>query len=342
MKPDSTVQPFRITDALRCTWNSTPGGPNLACPREQVVGAAPVWPGGIIWQDAVLKPRNRVSLCYWEGKKLLGMASARRRPGHKSWEIDRLHLYGSWPSLDYWDYGSFNERWDMGWYEDDLSAEDAGLELLEQLNSAMGYRAAQRIYLRLPSNSPALSIARRSGFTAGVTEKLLEGYGGNDGGILPPREGPAGMRAVNGPDEYGLFQLYCASAPARAREVLGLTFDQWQEHRETGASLFKPSGHREWVADGPDRLAGWLRITRRWIIADVQTMIHPGHPEVLYPALDYALAQPGIQRWLVPSYQEAVADRLCNRGFRQTAEYTLMVKMVAVPAPHYGMAPVEA
>ena len=135
------------------------------------------------------------------------------------------------------------------------------------------------------------------------------------------------------------------TAPARrprCGKSLGLTFDQWQERRETGAGLFHPAGYREWVADGPDRLAGWLRITRRWIIADVQIMTHPGHPEVLYPALDYALAQPGIQRWLVPDYQQAVADRLGNRGFRPVAEYTMMVKMVAVPALQYGMAPVEA
>ena len=341
MKPDSNAQNFSIGQALRCTWNSAPGGPNLACPREQVVGAAPTWPGGIIWQDAVLKPKNRVTLCCWDEKTLRGMASARRRSGHKSWEIDRLHLYGSWPSLEYQDYGSFHDRWEMGWYED-FSAEDTGLELLEQLNTAIGCRAAQRVYLRLPANSPALPLARRSGFTTGFSETLLEGYGGNDGGMLPPRQGPQGMRPAGGPDEYGLFQLYCASAPAKVREVLGLTFDQWQERREAGASLFHPAGYREWVADGPDRLAGWLRITRRWIIADVQIMTHPGHPEVLYPALDYALAQPGIQRWLVPDYQQAVADRLGNRGFRPVAEYTMMVKMVAVPALQYGMAPVEA
>lgn len=335
------VQGFCISDALRCTWDSTPRGPNLACPREQVAGPAATWPGGVIWQDATMSPRHRVSLGYWDARKLRGMVSARTSPGHKSWEIDRLYSRGSWPSLEYGDYGSFDERWDMGWYED-FSAEDAVLELLEQLHAAVGCRAAQRVYLRLPADSPALPIARRSGFTAGVTEALLEGYGGDNGGALPSREGPPGMRPVDAPDEYGLFQLYCASAPAKAREVLGLTFDQWRERRNTGSSLFRPAGHKEWVADGPERLAGWLRITRRWVIVDVQTMTHPDQPEALYPAMDYALAQPGIQRWLVPNYQEQVSARLANRGFRQVAEYTLMVKMVAVPAFGYGMAPVEA
>lgn len=341
MKPNSTVQSFRIPDAMRCSWNGLPSGPNLASPREQLAGPAATRPGGIIWQDAVMNSRNRVSLGYWDGKKLMGMVSARRRSAHKAWEIDRLYLYGSWPSLQHQDYGTFDERWEMGWYED-FSAEDAELELLEQLTAAIGERAAQRIYLRLPSNSPALAIAKRSGFIAGVSETLLEGYGGNSGGILPSKEGPQGMRPVNPPDEYGLFQLYCASAPAKARETLGLTFDQWQEHRDTGGSLFGPAGYKEWVADGSARLAGWLRITRRWVTVDVQTMTHPDHPEALYPAMDYALAQPGIQRWLVPDYQESVAERLGNRGFRQMAQYTLMVKMVAVPALRYGMAPVEA
>lgn len=341
MTPDSNIQTFRIANALRCTWNGMPRGPNLASPREQVAGPAAAWPGGIIWQHATGTPKHRISLGYWDGKKLQGMASAHSSPVRKSWEIDRLYLYGGWPSLEYQDYGSFSDRWEMGWYED-FSAEDAGLELLEQLIAAIGERAAQRIYLRLPASSPALAIAKRSGFTEGVTEKLLEGYGGNDGGVLLPKEGPQGMRPVSAPDEFGLFQLYCACAPTQAREVLGLTFDQWQEHRETGGSFFKPAGYKEWVADGPARLVGWLRMTRQWVIVDVQTMTHPDHPEALFPAMDYALAQPGIQRWLIPSYQETVGTRLENRGFRQIAEFTLMVKMVAVPALRYGMAPVEA
>ena len=74
----------------------------------------------------------------------------------------------------------------------------------------------------------------------------------------------------------------------------------------------------------------------------MQLMNHPDHPGVLYPALDYALAQPGILRWLIPDYLEPVAERLGNRGFRRLADYTMLVKMVAVPARDYGMAPVEA
>ena len=340
MSQMENIQGFRFSDALRCTWHGMPRGPNLANPRERVAGPAATWPGGVIWQDAAMTSKHRVSLGYWDGKKLRGMVSARSRPGHKSWEIDRLYLSGKWESLKSWDY-SYSELDELGWF-DDFPVEGAGVELLEQLNTAVGCRAAQRVYLRLPVNSPARTVAKRSGFTDGVTETLLESYGGNAGGALPPGEGPQGMRPVEPPDEFGLFQLYCASAPAKAREALGLTFDQWQEHRDMGTSLFKPAGFKEWVADGPQRLAGWLRITRRWVIVDVQTMTHPDHPEALYPAMDYALAQPGIQRWLVPSYQESVSARLENRGFRRVAEYTLMVKIVAVPAFHYGMAPVEA
>ena len=214
MKPMSNAQTFRIADALRCSWNGLPSGPNLASPREQLAGPAATRPGGIIWQDAVMKSRNRVSFGYWDGKKMWGMVSARSRPGHKSWEIDRLYLYGSWPSLDYQDYGSFDERWDMGWYED-FSAEDAELELLEQLTTAVSERAAQRIFLRLPANTPALAIAKRFGFTEAVSETLLEGYGGNTGGVLPPKEGPSGMRLASDQDEYGLFQLYCATVPGQ-------------------------------------------------------------------------------------------------------------------------------
>ena len=352
-QPDTIppIQPFRVGRAVRCTWDHVPTGINLVCPREQVTGAAPSWPGGIIWQEAVLKPKNRVSLAYWDGKKMMGMASARRRAasalGGKAWEIDRLYLYGSWPSLTYWDYDdllSFSDRWDMGWYED-FSAEDAGLELLEQLITAMGNRSAERVFLRMPAGSPALTLARRSGFVSGYEETLLEGYG-NDGAGRDGQDGrdnaagPAGMRPKQPQDDYALFQLFCASAPAAVKKTLGLTFDQWQETRDGDGGL--RSRHQEWVAEEQGRLVAWLRLSRRWVTVDVQGMTHPDYPQRLYPALDFALAQPGIQRWLVPDYQEGVADRLRNRGFRQMAQYIMLVKPVAVPVLDYGMAPVEA
>ena len=339
-QPLQSIDSLRIGHAVNCTLRGTPKGRNLACPREQVTGPVAAWPGSLIWREAAVKSKNRVSLGYWDGKRLRGMASARSRPGGKSWEIDCLYLSGKWESIKSWDY-SYTELLSLGWY-DDFLIEDAGLELLEQLNLALGYRSAERVFLRLPANSPALALARRSGFTPAFSETLLDGYGGPEVSRAAGNA-PEGMRPKDSQDDYPLFQLYCASAPAAVRETWGLTFDQWRESREDRAGWFKANGRREWVADiHQGRLAGWLSISRQWVMLDVQLMTHPDHQEPMYRAIEFALAQPGIQRWLTPDYQENVADRLRYRGFRQVAEYTMLVKPVAVPVSLYGTAPVEA
>ena len=344
MKPMPTAQNVRITDALRCTLLNAPRGPNLACPRPTLNGVRSPLPSAWLWRNVVLQPRDRVALAHWQGVQLAGLVSARTRAGHRAWEIDGLYLpddalgptagaYGGSPG----GAGNSNDRGGAG---------ADSLALLEHLLQEVGERSGERLFLRLAANSPALALARRAGFTAACNEILLDGSGPGVACDTPMQSTDSFVQERLRPrlpaDGYGLFQLYCASVPVRVRQALGLTFDQWQEAREPDCSRVSVGQSQEWVVDHSDRIIGWVRLESRGRSSRAEVMTHPDHPDLLFRLVDFALARGPRPRWLVPDYQEPVAERLRSRGYRQAAQYTLLVKMVAVPALRYGMAPVEA
>ena len=342
MKPNSTVQAFRITDALRCTLLNAPGKPNLACPRPALNGDRFPLYGARLWRNAVLQPRDRLALARWQGTRLTGLVSARTRSGPRAWEVDGLYLpaAGS-PAIA----GKGTQGDDGGNHKLDQVNADA-LALLEDLFQAVGERAAERIFLRLPTDSPTIELARRSGFIVVCNETLVEGPGplhlNGANGVAPDDLTTGGLRPRLPSDSYGVFQLYCASVPSRVRQAMGLTFDQWQDGREAPARGVTPTRQQEWVAEESGRIVGWVRLAGRGKSVGAEVMAHPDHPDLLFRLVDFASCRCPRLRWLAPDYQSPVRDRLVGRGGRQVAEYTMMVKMVAVPALQYGMAPVEA
>lgn len=336
MKPNSTVPAFRITDALRCTLLNAPGQPNLACPRPTLNGSQLPLYNARLWRNAVMQPRNRVALARWQGTRLSGLVSSRTRSGPRAWEVDGLYL----AAVD-----SPTMNGNGGSQKLDRVNADA-LSLLEDLFQAVGERAGERIFLRLPADSPAQALVRRSGFIVACNETLVEGpsFTGRNGGDKETTDDStaSGLRPRLPSDSYGLFQLYCASVPVRVRQAMGLTFDQWQEGRQASYRGVTPTRQREWVADEAGRIVGWVRLAGRGNSVGAEAMAHPDHPDLLFRLVDFASRQYPRLRWLVPEYQAPVGDRLTGRGGRPVAEYTMLVKMVAVPALQYGMAPVEA
>ncbi|MDA0733633.1 MAG: hypothetical protein O2909_03130 [Chloroflexi bacterium] len=321
------MQTFRVTDALRCLVLNTPKSPNLACPRSSPTKHATLQ-NLDLWKKALTQQDNRITLATWNGIRLGGLVSARTCSG-RVWEIDHLYLPASQPNNS---LSSNNPR-----SSDGLSYEEetASLELLEQLTQEAGLRNAERIFLRLPSGLPVITLARRTGFFPYFEETLMEGWAG----IVPDhREHLAeSIRVRQQQDEYSLFQLFCACTPATVRVALGLTCDQWQE------ALSLRSGKRlEWIDERDGKIVGWLAQSNwRGTVAG-QIMAHPDHPELLNQLMTLSLSNPSYQRWLVPDYQQPVRDQLNYRGLREAARYTMLVNTVAAPVRCAGMAPVEA
>ena len=340
------MRTLRISDAARCILMNVSKGPNLVCPKESICsGEAPRNPS--LWKDALLPRRNRISLVSWQGSCLSGLGSARTRNGRRVWEVDHLYV------PDGTDGASSNRRqpWDS-----------AFLDLLEALVREVGTRSGERVVIRLPTNSPVVFQARRSGFFSCHEESLIEGtvspqpvipHSISPQPVIPAKAGiyggaaethslndtavPPGLSDCLPADDHGLFQLFCASTPHEVRERLGLTFNQWQDAREPSTE-----NQREWVLRRNDRVMGWLCIKPSQGVLDCQVMTHPDYPCSLPLLLDWALSQGGVQQWLVPGYQALVKDCLLRYGLRETSRYTLLVKRIAAPVRKHVMAAVEA
>ena len=316
------MQTFRISDALRCVLLNTPNGPNLASPwsdspKHGTLQSLKLWKQVLAQQD------RRITLAWWDGIRSGCLASARSRAGPRAWEIDHFYL----PAGDIGSHRNGNGPGDI--------QSTAALEVLERLVQLAGCRNAERIFLRLPSGSPVICLAQRTGFFPCFEEVLMEGAGDQTAG---GGEYSSGSLRVRQPvDEYSLFQLFSASTPAQVREALGLTFDQWKDAQEPCAK-----GRQEWLRDVNGKAVGWLGLLPGRGVVEGKVMVHPDHPQVLTGLIALALSTPGVHRWLVPDYQEPVCDQLGDRGFQEKARYTMLIKTVAVPVMRPGMAPVEA
>ncbi|MFQ6031181.1 MAG: hypothetical protein ACE5Q6_27265 [Dehalococcoidia bacterium] len=316
-------QAFRVSDALRCMLVNAPRGENLACPRQSFSGARTLQ-NALLWKDALSQPRDRVTLAAWQGIRTGGLVSARTRSGERAWEIDRLYLPENCSDLP------------AGQLDTNHSPDTAPIELLEQLVQALGWRAAERVFLRLTEGSPIIPAAQRSGFFPSFQETMLEGWGG--GTTSKGSQSAVTIRERLPHDDYALFQLFSAAAPVAVRESLGLTFDQWRDSREPHCRK-----GTEWVLETDDgRISAWLGIWPGRPGEEVELMLDPRHPELLSDLVELALARPGWQRWLVPDYQAMVIDRLRYRGFHEVGQYTMLNKRVTAPVLAHGMAPMEA
>ncbi len=315
------MQTFRLSDVLRCILLNAPKGPNLACPREALTGAKPLG-NTTLWKETLAQRRDRVTVAQWDGLRLGALAAARVRGGHRAWEIDRLFLAGG-----------------PGWFSANgqgqrVVANVAALELFERAVEAAGELRAERLFLRVPSKSPIVVLARQAGFFPYFEETLLEGRAGPSQGNRPTA--PFVWQELSPEDHYPLFQLYCAATPQPVRVGVGLTFEQWRDAQETRRR------RRVWVAKTHGRVIGSLGISKRGLVTGVEALAQPNDPELWEALLERALEHEGVQRWLVPDYMEEAAGSLLRRGFRELARYNVMVKTVVVPVARPGMAAVEA
>ena len=316
------MQPFRISDALRCSLLNSPKGPNLACPRND---SGSVWlrQNATLWKQALTQRQDRIMLGWWNGLHLGGLISARTRSGCRVWEVDHLYL----PAGDLDLPPTDNSR--------SLTFDGDSLELLERLILTAGSRSAERIFLRLPAECAVIDLARRAGFFPCYEEALFEAVVSQI-----PSNGeaqPLNLRSLMPPDEYALFQLFNAATPAPVRVALGLTFDQWRDAREV-----QGRNGPEWITECNGRITSWLKVPSTNRAEPGKLLLHPDQSHLLPGLLKLAHNTLSTQRWLVADYQELIAGHLQHQGLQPIARYTMLIKTVAAPVMSPGMAQVGA
>ena len=202
-------------------------------------------------------------------------------------------------------------------------------DLLGKATRTVANAGGLRIFLRLRQDDPLIEAARHAGFVACYHETLYEGLPGPRLEISPisdDRTWPA-FRKRAGSDDHGLFRAYTAATPSEIRASVGMTLDQWMSSRE------RYYGRRqEIVLTKHDVVQGWLRITRRSGIGQMEGTVHPDHELSLNSLVDYgldALSQAGQVYCLVPEYQLTLARVLSDKGFNPIGDYLTLVNSLA-------------
>ena len=314
-------QQFRVSDILRGLAMNTPIGPNFASPD----GGRQAQTGLALWKRMLWEQKHRLTIVDWNGLHLDGLVSARTATG-RVFQVDHLHLphlqssNGAGPGIS-------NSKEGLG---------SAGpLRLLESLVKLAGSRGAERLFLRLPSGSPALRLAQQTGFFPHFQEIQWEGEAPEPS--LDSQRTSSLFSVRQSEDEHRLFQLFSACTPAPVRTAVGVTLEQWQDWQ----SLW-PRQRQEWTASAEGRIRGWVALSRNNNAVEARLMAQPDWPEMTNRLIMLATESPGPHRWLVPDYQAQVSERLQTMGWRETTRYNMLINRVAVPVESPGMAPVEA
>lgn len=278
------------------------GGGQAGLPMGSVIGEwLPPWNGRRTW---VLSHRMMV----------LGVVSAHRRPCPGHWEVDRVHVA--------------------------RGKEESWTELLQALNPALARLGADRLFLRLPAESPLKGAAIEAGFNPYIREELyLRPKGGQPadslaqaGSLLSPGEA----------DQFHLFRLYNCAVPAPVRETEGMTFQDWSRSRDT------PRGWRreeELVVGNHGDICAWLSLSGRADAGIIDLLVNPQERDGAGALVDGVVRRRGHQDkllCLLPHYQQFLCGHLQENGFQKTGDFSLYVRHVTARLRETGLLPVGA
>jgi hypothetical protein len=256
-----------------------------------------------------LNPQVRRYLWVWaNGLRIRGIASARNRSSSHAWEIDRLLL--------------------------DEQDEECCCSLLERLSVAGEESGVEKVFLRLPTESPLVDAARGAGFIPYVTELLYGWERGKAAGYGEPSS--CSMRRKQEGDDYKLFELYEACIPAPIRRVEGMTFQEWQEAKDRSA-------RKELVFEKEGRLIGWLRVVTSGDIGQFEVMATDG--EELEQMVKYSLMALNGCRYLfclAPEFQGELTRLLQGHGFGEVKRYSALMRELTVRSQEPCLVPLGA
>lgn len=151
------------------------------------------------------------------GATIRGLISARPRAKRSAWEVEVLI--------------------------DASEDESVALSLFSRMTAGVIKQGAERVFLRLNSDSDVTDSARAAGFFNYCGEVLYRRAADQwrpfDYSAHPEACPEPGRRALEGPlrsrakaDAFGIFQLYNRVAPATVRAIEGLSFREWQAAQE--------------------------------------------------------------------------------------------------------------
>ena len=252
------------------------------------------------------RDEQRSYVCVHHGL-IQGLVCLRSCHGPSSWEVERLLL------------ATGHEKCCLG--------------LLERVGIAGNMTTAERLFLRLNSNSPVVQMAKEACFNPYLTEFL---YCSKEKQQPEPPEAPLALRPKLIADEHGLFRLYSSAVPIQVRKVEGMTFQEWQQSMDCGTV-------RELISEDAGEIKAWLRIRHDEMAGQFDIVAESGVS--LEHLVDYGLSilhNKNPIYCLVPEFQQGLRHILEERGFHQVEGFSCFSKQFAVRVHEPKLMPLQA
>jgi len=228
------------------------------------------------------------------GATIRGLISARPRTKRTAWEVEVLINASDDPATS--------------------------LSLFNRMIAGVTRQGAERVFLRLATDSPVRDDARAAGFFRYTTETLYRRPA--DAGPQPNADVP--VRSKDKSDVAGMFQLYGRVAPANVRSIEGLTVREWQ------AALEKWGGRcTDLIVEEEGVITGWVR-TMAGHIGRISVLAERGPYDDLLAAGLALLPERDIFS-LAPDYNPELASALERQGFEPVSTYMSYAKRLTKP-----------
>ena len=310
----TSVHSVRPTDLVALVGYDGRVYPNEALTRDRIGTEMSARPLSNALEQWFSFARGRHTWISVKGATLRGLASARRRGSKVAWEVDCLV---------------------------DAAEDDNGvlMGLLDQMAEDAGRAGAEKVFLRVASDSHIAKLATRCGFARYLTEQLLVGRNPSDADPARPNAGQ-GLRRWGRADAYPTFRLYNRWTPEMVRRREAATFREWTAARER---LSPPRGTRQWILERDGQIAGWLRTAAVGELGRFDLLADQATPDALEVLVDAALTKLHEQSAffaLVPEFAVGLREELERRAFVQQSEYAVLVRRTTRPisAPQFATA----
>ena len=188
------------------------------------------------------------------------------------------------------------------------------------------------VFARIPEECAHLEVFHNLGFTIVVREHTY---------MRPSTDAPkpdrlANLRRQEGPDAWGVQQLYRACTPASVQTAENLTSRTWEPPRRRFAGVRGNPESDSFVMEDKHGIIGWLRIDRghdepyRFSL-----MVQPGKQDVVPRLVDFALNclsdYPGkAVVTSVRDYESGAIAALEQSGFKAIYARILMVRNLGI------------
>ncbi|MEK7248505.1 MAG: hypothetical protein AAB092_08545 [Chloroflexota bacterium] len=228
------------------------------------------------------------------GATIRGLISARPRAKRSAWEVEVL----------------INASDD----------ESIALSLFSRMTAGVIKQGAERVFLRLASDSVIREAARSAGFFRYATETLYRREAKN----WSPANTDVAVRTKSKNDVFGMYQLYNRVAPANVRSIEGLTLREWQAAQE------------KWGGRCTDLLLEESGVITAWVrampghVGRIAVLAERGpYDQLLGAGLD--LLQDRDVFCLVPDYNPEMASALERCSFEPVCSYMSYAKRLTKP-----------